>query len=110
MPGVATGMVVTSVGGDLTFIEATKVPGKGSLIVTGQLGDVMKESAQAALSYVRSRAERLGDRPELPEGVGHPHPRPGGRGAEGWPLGGRDDGDGAGLAADRHAGATTTWR
>ncbi len=60
VPGVATGMVVTSVGGDLTFIEATKVPGKGNLIVTGQLGDVMKESTQAALSYVRARAERLG--------------------------------------------------
>ncbi len=60
VPGVATGMVVTSVGGDLTFIEATKVPGKGQLIITGQLGDVMKESVQAALSYVRSRAEALG--------------------------------------------------
>ena len=65
VPGVATGMVVTSVGGDLTFIEATKVPGKGQLIVTGQLGDVMKESTQAALSYVRSRAERLGIDPHF---------------------------------------------
>ncbi|MFN8511376.1 MAG: endopeptidase La [Thermomicrobiales bacterium] len=65
IPGVATGMVVTSVGGDLTFIEATKVPGRGNLIVTGQLGDVMKESTQAALSYVRSRAERLGIDPNF---------------------------------------------
>jgi len=63
--GVATGMVVTSVGGDLTFIEATRVPGKGQLIVTGQLGDVMKESTQAALSYVRSRAEALGIDPQF---------------------------------------------
>jgi ATP-dependent Lon protease len=65
VPGVATGMVVTSVGGDLTFIEATRVPGKGQLIVTGQLGDVMKESTQAALSYVRSRAEALGIDPQF---------------------------------------------
>jgi ATP-dependent Lon protease len=65
VPGVATGMVVTSVGGDLTFIEATKVPGKGQLIITGQLGDVMKESAQAALSYVRARAEALGIEPDF---------------------------------------------
>ena len=65
VPGVATGMVVTSVGGDLTFIEATRVPGKGQLIVTGQLGDVMKESTQAALSYVRSRAEALGIDPHF---------------------------------------------
>jgi ATP-dependent Lon protease len=65
IPGVATGMVVTSVGGDLTFIEATRLPGKGNLIITGQLGDVMKESTQAALSYVRSRAERLGIDPNF---------------------------------------------
>jgi len=65
IPGVATGMVVTSVGGDLTFIEVTKVPGKGNLIITGQLGEVMKESAQAALSYVRSRAVRLGIDPNF---------------------------------------------
>jgi ATP-dependent Lon protease len=65
VPGVATGMVVTAVGGDLTFIEATRMPGKGELTITGQLGDVMKESAQAALSYVRTRAERLGIDPDF---------------------------------------------
>lgn len=65
VPGVATGMVVTSVGGDLTFIEATRMPGKGELTITGQLGDVMRESAVAALSYVRSRAGVFGFEPEL---------------------------------------------
>lgn len=65
VPGVATGMVVTSVGGDLTFVEATRMPGKGELTITGQLGDVMRESAVAALSYVRSRAGTFGFEPEL---------------------------------------------
>jgi ATP-dependent Lon protease len=60
VPGVATGMAWTAAGGDLLFIEATRMPGKGSLTLTGQLGDVMKESAQAALSYVRSQGEALG--------------------------------------------------
>ena len=59
LPGVATGLSVTAFGGDILFIEATKMPGQKGLTITGQLGDVMKESAQAALSYVRSQAERL---------------------------------------------------
>jgi len=58
--GVATGLAWTSVGGDILFIEATKMQGKGGLTLTGQLGDVMKESAQAALSYVRSQNLSLG--------------------------------------------------
>jgi ATP-dependent Lon protease len=56
-PGVATGLAWTPVGGDVLFIEATAMPGSGKLTITGQLGDVMKESAQAALSYVRGHAE-----------------------------------------------------
>ena len=60
VPGVSTGLAYTPVGGDILFIEATKMPGSGKLILTGQLGDVMKESAQAALSLVKSRAETLG--------------------------------------------------
>jgi len=60
VPGVATGLAWTPVGGDILFIEATRVPGNGRLILTGQLGDVMKESAQAALSLVKSQAESLG--------------------------------------------------
>ncbi|MGH2561649.1 MAG: endopeptidase La, partial [Thermomicrobiales bacterium] len=58
-PGVAIGVGVTGVGGDIMFIEATRMPGKGSMTVTGQLGDVMRESAQAALSFVRSRTKDL---------------------------------------------------
>ena len=60
MPGVATGLAWTPVGGDILFVEATKMPGEGRLQLTGQLGDVMKESAQAAWSLVRSRADMLG--------------------------------------------------
>ncbi len=64
-PGVAIGVGVSSVGGDIMFLEATRMPGKGSLQVTGQLGDVMKESAHAALSFVRSRASDLKIDPEF---------------------------------------------
>jgi len=60
VPGVATGLAWTPVGGDILFIEATRIPGSGRLILTGQLGDVMKESAQAALSIVKNRASALG--------------------------------------------------
>jgi ATP-dependent Lon protease len=59
-PGVATGLAFTAVGGDILFFEATAYPGKGRLTITGQLGDVMQESAQAALSWVRAHAEQLG--------------------------------------------------
>ncbi|HEX3860154.1 MAG TPA: endopeptidase La [Stellaceae bacterium] len=60
IPGVATGLAWTPVGGDILFIEATRIPGRGGLILTGQLGDVMKESAQAALSLVKSKITSLG--------------------------------------------------
>jgi len=60
VPGVATGLAWTPVGGDILFIEATRVPGSGRLILTGQLGEVMRESAQAALSIVKNRASTLG--------------------------------------------------
>ena len=59
-PGVATGLAVTGAGGEILFVEAQAMPGSGRLIVTGQLGDVMKESAQAALSFVRARGADLG--------------------------------------------------
>jgi ATP-dependent Lon protease len=59
VPGVATGLAWTPVGGDILFIEATRTPGTGKLILTGQLGDVMKESAQASLTLLKARTERL---------------------------------------------------
>jgi ATP-dependent Lon protease len=65
VPGVATGLAWTPVGGDILFVEATRVPGGGKLILTGQLGDVMRESAQAAMSLVKSRLDRLGIDPAL---------------------------------------------
>jgi ATP-dependent Lon protease len=65
LPGVATGLGVTAAGGDLMFFEATKMPGEKGFMVTGQLGDVMKESAQAALSYVRAKARDL----SIPDGI-----------------------------------------
>jgi ATP-dependent Lon protease len=60
VPGVATGLAVTGAGGDVLFVEATAMPGKPGLTLTGQLGEVMKESAQIALSYVRGHADELG--------------------------------------------------
>lgn len=63
--GVSTGLAWTPVGGDILFVEATKMPGKKSLILTGHLGDVMKESAQAAMSFIRSKAQGLGVDPEF---------------------------------------------
>jgi ATP-dependent Lon protease len=67
--GVATGLVWTEVGGDVIFIEATKMPGKGGLILTGQLGDVMRESATAAVTYIRTRAADLGIAPDFQESL-----------------------------------------
>jgi len=60
VPGVATGLAVTGIGGDVLFVEAASMAGKGGLVLTGQLGDVMKESARIALTYVKSHASHLG--------------------------------------------------
>jgi ATP-dependent Lon protease len=73
VPGVATGLAVTGLGGDVLFIEASASEGPAELKLTGQLGDVMKESAQIALSYVRSHAERLGIDPAALDRTIHVH-------------------------------------
>ena len=74
VPGVATGLAWTPAGGDILFVEASSIPGRGKLILTGQLGDVMKESAQAALTLVKSRAAAFGiDALELQKSDVHIH-------------------------------------
>jgi len=74
VPGVATGLAVTGAGGDVLFVEATVMEGEPRLVLTGQLGDVMKESAQIALSYLRSHSEALGiDTGRLASGAVHLH-------------------------------------
>lgn len=65
VPGVATGLAWTPVGGDILFIEASRVPGRGGMILTGQLGDVMRESVQAAMTLVKSKATQLGIDPQV---------------------------------------------
>ena len=77
MPGVATGLAVTGTGGDVLFVEATREEARRGLTLTGQLGDVMKESAQIALSYVRSHAAELGS---IPRPLARPVPRARSRG------------------------------
>ncbi|HTU15324.1 MAG TPA: endopeptidase La [Solirubrobacterales bacterium] len=73
IPGVSTGLAVTGTGGDVLFIEATAMDGDKGLVLTGQLGDVMKESARIALSYVRSHSEKLGIEPEAFQREFHMH-------------------------------------
>ena len=103
VPGVATGLAVTGLGGDVLYIEAGSTDGEAGLQLTGQLGDVMKESAQIALSYVRSHAEQLGVDPKALDRRIHVHV-PAGRGAQGRPVRRCDDGDRAGVDGHRTAG------
>ena len=101
VPGVATGLAWTPVGGDILFIEATRMPGSGRLILTGQLGDVMKESAQAALSHRQEPGEPVRHRARALREERHPRPRAGGRHPEGRAERGRRHVHGARLADDR---------
>ena len=107
VPGVATGLAVTGAGGDVLFIEATSMKGKDGLVLTGQLGDVMKESARIALSYVRGHADELGDRRGRVRRPRVPRARAGGRDPEGRAERRRHDDHGAGVAAERAARSST---
>ena len=110
VPGVATGLAWTPVGGDILFIEATRTPGGGRLLLTGQLGEVMRESAQAALSLVKSQAAALEHRSGAVREERHPRPRAGRRHAQGRAERRRRHVHGADLAADRPRRSAATPR
>ncbi len=101
VPGVATGLSVTGAGGDVLFIEATSMKGKDGLVLTGQLGDVMKESARIALSYVRGHAPELGIDEDAFDEPRVPRPRARGRDPQGRPERGHHDDHRARVAAER---------
>ena len=98
VPGVATGLAVTGTGGDVLFVEATSMDGGSELMLTGQLGDVMKESARIALSYVRSHCRRPRHRGGRLQGPRVPRARPGGSDPEGRAERRHHDGDRARVA------------
>ncbi len=104
-PGVAIGVGVTAVGGDIMFIETSQYAGRGGLTITGQLGDVMRESAQAAMSFVRARASDLGIDPAPVQGDRHPRSRTGWCNAQGWAVSWCCPDDGARVVADWHRGS-----
>ena len=108
--GIATGLAWTEVGGEILVTEATLMPGKGHLTLTGKLGDVMQESAQAAMSYVRSKAEEFGIPKDFNRQHRRAHPRARGRHPEGRPVGRHHAGHGAGLGAHARPGRAATWR
>ena len=98
--GAATGLVVTEVGGDVIVVEVTKMEGREDFILTGQLGDVMKESARAALSWIRAQREPPRHRARGVREEHLPHPRAGRRDAQGRPVRRHHDGDRDGHRAD----------
>ena len=104
LPGVATGLSVTGAGGDVLFIETTSMDGKDDFVLTGQLGDVMKESARIALSYVRGHADALGIDRGAARGARVPRARAGGSHPQGRPERRDHDHDGTDVAVDRATG------
>ena len=105
LPGVATGLAWTETGGDVLYIEATLLPDGKGLTLTGQLGEVMQESAKAAQSYIWSHADRLRHRSAAVQGRRRARPRSRGSDSEGRAVGRRHDGDGVDLALHEAAGA-----
>ena len=90
--GLVTGLAWTEVGGEILATEATLMEGSGKLTLTGKLGEVMQESAQAAMSYVRSRSHAFGNSQGFLPEARSPHPRPRGSYTKGWPFGRHHDG------------------
>jgi ATP-dependent Lon protease len=103
--GQVVGLAWTEVGGDLLTIEAAVMPGKGNIIRTGSLGDVMKESVEAARTVVRSRVRAPGHQGRVVREARHPHPRARRRHAQGRPERRHRDDHGLRVGADRHSGA-----
>ena len=108
--GAATGLVVTEVGGDVVAVEVTKMEGKEDFILTGQLGEVMRESARAALSWIRANAAGSGIEREIVREEHPPHPRPGRRHPQGRPVGRGHHGHGHGERASPASPSARTWR
>ena len=105
-PGVAIGLAWTPVGGDVLFVEATRMPGKGSLTLTGHLGEVMKESAKAALSWFRANVAGYDVDPAFYQDAEIPPSCSVWRDSERRTVSWRDDGDSFGIGADRTSGST----
>ncbi len=104
--GVAVGLAWTPAGGDVLFIEANRMKGKGGFKMTGQIGEVMQESMQAALTWVRSNARLAGPGGGLHQGPGHSHPRSRWSDPQGRPFGRCDHGNHPGFTDDRYAGSS----
>jgi ATP-dependent Lon protease len=104
--GVVVGLAWTPSGGDVLFVEANQMKGKGGLTITGQIQDVMRESMQAGLSWVRSNAKELGHRRRIFRHPRHPHSRAGGSDTERWSVSGRHHRDRASVVADRKASSS----
>ena len=107
--GLATGLAWTEVGGEMLQIEATLMAGAGKLTITGKLGDVMQESAQAALSYVRSRAKVLGLGSRFLSETRYPYPCAGRGDPQGRTIGRHHHGHLPGFGPDQGAGASIIW-